>query len=339
MNKISNFSWIACWGLAKRYLLRTGRSLKNIIVSLLAPIIMLIAFGPAMNNLTQISPAPGVPPTIDYLEFFVPGVTALTLFYAAQFSASTLVQWDKFTRFEEIITLTPNTSSTIILGYSLGGFLHTIGEVLVVVVLTQIISFTSSAYGIMLIYNCLAIAMCGGIFLFLGISLAKALDWERYTLLLSVISLPIIYLSSIFTPAYTFGQLSWLVDLNPVSLLLVGFRDHILPQSPITYVWNLLLLCLYCSASFGFCLILFRRTGRSGKKVVRNLSALNQKLQQTNAIHLQVIQKLGMDVLEKIYSHLLNNKKEEAIALFRSKITDVEIYRLLEDLKSAQVLK
>ncbi len=299
---------------------------------------MLIAFGPAMNNVTRISPAPGISANIDYLEFFVPGIIALSLFYAALFSASTIVQWDKFTRFEEIITLTPNTPSTIILGYSLGGFLHTIGEVLIVVVLTQIISFTSSAYGIILIYNFLAIAICGGIFLFLGIALAKAMDWERYTLLISVICLPIIYLSSIFTPAYTFGQLSWLVDLNPLSLLLVGFRDHLLPQSPITYVWNLLLLCLYCLASFGFCLLLFRRTGRSGKKVVRNVSKLTQKLQQTNPIHLQVVQKLGMDVLQKIYSHLLNNNKEEAIALFRSKFTDEEIYRLLEDLKSAQGL-
>ncbi len=299
---------------------------------------MLIAFGPAMNIVTRISPAPGLSANIDYLEFFVPGIIALTLFYAALFSASTIVQWDKFTRFEEIITLTPNTPSTIILGYSLGGFLHTIGEVLIVVVLTQIISFTSSAYGIILIYKFLAIAICGGIFLFLGIALAKAMDWERYTLLISVISLPIIYLSSIFTPAYTFGQLSWLVDLNPLSLLLVGFRNHLLPQSPITYVWNLLLLCLYCLASFGFCLLLFRRTGRSSKKVVRNVSILAQKLQQTNPIHLQIVQKLGMDVLEKIYSHLLNNKKEEAIALFRSKITDEEIRRLLEDLKSAQGL-
>ncbi len=300
---------------------------------------MLIAFGPAMNNVTQISPAPGFSANIDYLEFFVPGIIALTLFYAALFSASTIVQWDKFTRFEEIITLTPNTPSTIILGYSLGGFLHTIGEVLIVVILTQIISFTASAYGIILIYNFLAIVICGGIFLFLGIALAKALDWERYTLLISVISLPIIYLSSIFTPAYTFGQLSWLVDLNPLSLLLTGFRDHLLPQTPITYGWNLLLLCLYCLASFGFCLMLFRRTGRSGKKILRTVSALTQKLQQTNPIHLQVVQKLGMDVLEKIYSHLLNNKKEEAIALFRSKFTDEEIYRLLEDFKSAQVLK
>ncbi len=295
---------------------------------------MLIAFGPAMNNLTRISPAPGDPATIDYLGFFIPGIIALSLFYAALLSSSAIVQWDKFTRFEDIITLTPNTRSTIILGYGLGGFLHSIVEVFIVVILTQVFAFTPAAYGPMLIYDFLAIALCGGMFLFLGIAIAKTLDWERYTLILSVLSLPIIYLSSIFAPAYTFGQLSWLVDLNPLSLMLTGFRDYLIPQSPVTYFWNLILLFSYCMASFGLCRIVFHRTGSTNKKSMRKVSALQQKLQQTESIHLQIVQKLGMDLLEKIYNLLLSNNKEEAMALFRSKFTDEETYHLFESLKA-----
>lgn len=59
-------------------------------------------------------------------------------------------------------------------------------------------------------------------------------------------------------------------------------------------------------------------------------------MQQTSPIHLQVVQKLGADNLGKIYSLIIDNKKEDAISLFRSKFTDEEIYRLLENLKSVQ---
>jgi len=323
----AEFSWIACWGLAKRYLLRTVRSYKNIIVSLLTPIILLVAFGPAMNNFTS-------PASLDYIGFFVPGIIAMTLFYAALFSASTIVQWDKFTRFEEIITLTPNTPSTVILGYTLGGFLHTVMEVGILVILTQLFAFAPPASFIIFLYNLLAIAICSGIFLFLGIAIAKLLDWERYTLIVSVLSLPIIYLSSIFTPASTYGQFEWLVKLNPLSVLLDGLRDHLILQSPVTYFWNFLVLSTYCLASFCFCVFIFHRRGHSGGKPTRKSSSPLQKIQNTESIHLQVVQKLGMDVLEKIYHQLLDNNKEEAMALFRSKFTDEEIYRLFEDLKS-----
>ncbi len=63
---------------------------------------------------------------------------------------------------------------------------------------------------------------------------------------------------------------------------------------------------------------------------------MKQKLQQMESVHLRVVQKLGMDIIEKIYHKLLDNNKDEAIALFRSKFSEEEIYRLLEDLKSAQ---
>ncbi|OLS15298.1 MAG: daunorubicin resistance ABC transporter, inner membrane subunit B [Promethearchaeota archaeon CR_4] len=329
----TNFSWVACWGLAKRYLLRTVRSFKNIIVSLLAPIIMLIAFGPAMNNYTQ-----GNSSSLDYIGFFVPGIIALTLFYATLFSASTIVQWDKFTRFEEIITLTPNTPSTVILGYALGGFLHSVMEVVIVVVLSQFFVFAIPTSFLIFLYNILAIVICSGIFLFLGIAIAKLLDWERYTLVTSVLSLPLVYLSSIFAPTDTYGQFAWLVGLNPLSVLLVGLRDPQIPQPPVTYLWNLLLLSVYCLTSFGFCVFMFHRKRHPGRKQTRKTSLLTQKLQNTGPIHLKILQTLGMDVLEQIYHHLLNNNKEEALALFRSKFTDEEIYRLFEDLKSAQTL-
>src|SRR5271157_5428089 len=319
----------ACWGIARRYLLRMRRSVKNIIVSVLTPVILLLFFGPAMNSLTKITLNPSVSSSIDYISFFVPGIIALTLFYAAIFSASNVVQIDKFTDFDEILDMTPNSPQTIVLGYALGGFIHTLFEVILVIAIAELTTLLPVPIDY-LFYNMVATILTIGTFLFIGMAIAKSVEWEHYTLILSILTLPVVYLSTIFAPAYAYSQLNWIVAINPLSLLLDGYRVNLLPLTPLQSLVNIIALMGYCLGSFLLCVFAFDHVPRATTKNSVKISSLTRQLQNTESVHAQVLQKLGKNSLGTIYQLLLDGKKEEAIKLFTSQFTNEEIKQLFK---------
>ena len=330
-----HISLIAAWGLARRYLIRMKRSMKSLIVTLLTPLILLFVFGPAMNMVSNINLGSSPQPLVGYMNFFVPGIIALNLFYAAMFSASNVVQVDKFTHFEEIVDMTPNSPRIIILGYALGGLIYTIFEVFLIVVICA--ATTTLVVPIEYIpFNILTSFLVIGFFLFLSIAIAKTVDWEHYTLILSVLTLPVVYLSNIFAPTSTFGPLNWLVTFNPISILLDGYRASLMPLTLLQPMINIFLLLGYCMGAFLLCLYVFNRVPHPPAHHKKKDTPLSRMLQKTERIYTQVVQKLGQTTLGIIYQLLLAGKKEEAIALFRTRFTGDEIQQLFDALTLAK---
>jgi len=169
-----------------------------------------------------------------------------------------------------------------------------------------------------------------GIFLFIGMAIAKSVEWENYTLILSILTLPVVYLSTIFAPAYAYSQLNWIVAINPLSLLLDGYRVNLLPLTPLQSLVNIIALMGYCLGSFLLCVFAFDHVPRATTKNSVKISSLTRQLQNTESVHAQVLQKLGKNSLGTIYQLLLDGKKEEAIKLFTSQFTNEEIKQLFK---------
>jgi ABC-2 type transport system permease protein len=284
-----------------------------------------------MNSLTKISLDPTLQSSVDYISFFVPGIIALTIFYAAVFSASNTVQVDKFTNFDEILDMSPNTPQTVIFGYALGGFIHSLFEVGLVIVIAELTTMLPIPVDF-LFYNVVATILTVGTFLFIGIAIAKLVEWEHYTLILSLLTLPVVYLSSIFAPTYSYGQLSWVVAINPLTILLSGYRANLLAPTGLDLVLNIIALLAYCIGAYLLCIFAFNRIPRPKVDRKSKTSKFSRELEKTEPIYERIIQKMGHKTLETIYQLLLDGKAEEAITLFNDHFSSEEIRELFEKL-------
>jgi ABC-2 type transport system permease protein len=345
--------------IARRYLLRTFRSFRSIIISVVTPLIILFFFGPAINNIASIpvdsgtSSANSAAP-LSYIDFLVPGIIAMTLFYSSMFSASGAVQSDKITHFDDIITMSPNSSQSVILGYCLGGFIHALVDLIIVSIITLLFSFPPLDFGVF-IYNLLATALTVGIFLLFGIFIAKLVDWEKFNLIVSLLTMPIVYLSSIFAPFDSFGALKLGVALNPITIVLDGYRFLILNTSMWNSVfnqnlsyWALLIdfsiLLLYFLIMLKICLILFNKSAlpqnhegkfQQWKKQRKTKTKSNKEkthdlyLEQTEDVYMDIVKKLGKENLNIIFRKIAEGKKSEALKIFKQYLSPDEIKTLI----------
>ena len=345
--------------LTRRYLIRSYRSVWSSVMAIITPLVVLLFFGPALNNITSLE-STASQESMAYMNYLLPGIVAMALVYSALYASSEIIQSDKITHFQDILTLTPNTPKSLTIGYAFGGIIQAFVNVTIVSGITLFFNprITASVSLFYFLLEILVTLMGIALFVVLGIIIAKKVQWQNFNILLSLLTLPFIYLSTIFAPIESYGILKYAVAFNPISLLLDIYRYPLtqLTQWQVIYPWmeppfgillDLVLIFLIMVISLWFCFKTFEQTAQNITKesvfnriktrIIKSeakpnniLSTLAIDESRAKSIQTHLLQHLGRETLDKVYQNILTGHLEEAKHLISQSIDSEDLQRIFE---------
>jgi ABC-2 type transport system permease protein len=185
------------------------RNKQRLAVSLVQPILFLIAFGFGIGK--SFSSADG----ISYIQYLIPGIVGMTLLMNSTMSGMSLI-WDKKFGFLKETLVAPVSRMQLIFGRCLGGATTSTFQGLIVLGLGYFMGFRIHHWGV---FPFVILAMFGTalIFSLLGTMLAtKFDDMQSFPSIMNFLMMPMMFLSSAFFSIDSYPRiLQIVVRFNP----------------------------------------------------------------------------------------------------------------------------
>ena len=194
-----------------RQLKRYWRSKPRMIGMLGLPLLFLVALGFGFGPIYQ--KAGGG----DYIQFLAPGVTAMTILFAAMFSGIEVI-WDRQFGFLKETLVAPVSRLQIMLGRTLGGATVAVIQGIIVLVISLFVGFR--VYDLLLLPLALFFMfLIALLFTALGTAIASMLeDMQAFPLIMNFIIMPLFFLSGALFPLVGLPDAIMIIALfNPLS--------------------------------------------------------------------------------------------------------------------------
>lgn len=208
----------ATWVLAKRELVRFLRQPTRLFGSLAQP--LMFWFFMSSGFADSFAPQGG---SVDYGEFFYPGIVLMLLLFAAVFSTITLIE-DRNAGFLQGVLVAPVSRLSIVLGKIIGGTTIALIQAAIFLLFAPLagIELTASMV-LVLVAVCLLIGLG---FTGMGFVVAWFMDTVAgYHAIMSVVFLPLWLLSGALFPLEGAAVwLEWVMRFNPVTYSMVVLR-------------------------------------------------------------------------------------------------------------------
>jgi ABC-2 type transport system permease protein len=225
---------------------------KTMALTLIAPILYLLAFGYGLGRGTSIE-------GYSYLDFVIPGIIALTAMTTAFNTSGLKLHVDRlfYKCFDETL-MAPVSAFSIIVGKSLIGVLRGLlssAALLAVALIFSPLPAINMLFPISLVLTCL-------VFSFLGVTVALvAKTHQDMTLFMSLVILPMSFLSGTFFSLNQVPQaLSIALYLSPLTHACLCLRASALGQ---VFPWHsLLILSIFGLAFFALCFVALKKAGK-----------------------------------------------------------------------------
>ncbi len=201
-----------------RQLKRYWRSKPRLIGSIGQPLLFLVAFGFGFSPVFE--KAGGV----DYMQFLVPGIIAMTILFTSMFTGIEVV-WDKKFGFLKETLVAPISRTDIMVGRTLGGATISVIQGLVVLVLTLLIGFRPISW--FSIIPAIFFMFLVSIFLTgFGTSIASRIDdMQAFPMIMNLLIMPMFFLSGALFPIDDLPSfIKILVLVNPLTYGVDGLR-------------------------------------------------------------------------------------------------------------------
>ncbi|OYT26075.1 MAG: multidrug ABC transporter permease [Candidatus Altiarchaeales archaeon ex4484_96] len=201
-----------------RQLKRYWRSKPRLIGSIGQPLLFLIAFGFGFSPVFE--RAGGV----DYMEFLVPGIVAMTILFTSMFTGIEVV-WDRKFGFLKETLVAPISRTDIMVGRTLGGATISVIQGLVVLLLTLFIGFRPvSWYAVLpaIFFMFLVSVFLTGF----GTAIASRIDdMQAFPMIMNLLIMPMFFLSGALFPIDGLPSvIKFAVLLNPLTYGVDGLR-------------------------------------------------------------------------------------------------------------------
>jgi ABC-2 type transport system permease protein len=192
----------------KRFLRSHSRLAGSIIQPIFWMVFLGVGFTSALHGITVFR-------GLDYLNFFVPGVIVMAVFFTAFFSGISVI-WDRELGFLKEILVAPASRVTIIMGRILGDSTVAFVQGLIVLIIAYILVPTLNPTGIPL--TLLAAFFTALQFTGLGVAIAcKLHSLEGFHLINMLAAMPIFFLSGAFYPINALPEWSIpIILMNPL---------------------------------------------------------------------------------------------------------------------------
>lgn len=241
---------LAVWSLTKREVVRFLRQRSRAIGAFLQPVIFWVLFGTGFASMQMQG-------NQSYAEFFVPGIAAMIVMFAAIFSAISVIQ-DRNEGFLQGVLVSPVSRTSIVLGKLCGGtllavlqgllFLALVGG-LHAVGLSPKMSFSASPTSLLGVVGFLTLMGFG--LVGFGYLFAWRFDSiQGFHSIMSVLLFPMWLLSGAFFPIEGSGWLGWIMRLNPLTYSVAGLKRVMATSDAQVAGLPAMWLCIVVSVAF-----------------------------------------------------------------------------------------
>jgi len=204
-----------------RHMKRFIRSKSRLVSTIAQPLFFLFILGSGF----RIATFEGL--SVDYLSFLAPGVISMSILFSSMFTGVSVL-WDKQFGFLQEVLVAPVSRFSIIFGRTLGGATTALiqGFIILVIALGLGVQIAGVGNLLMTIVFMVLIAFSAVGF---GLAVATKLDdFEGFQLIMSLLIMPLLFLSSAFFPVSKQPILYTIALVNPLFYMVDGLRGSLL---------------------------------------------------------------------------------------------------------------
>jgi ABC-2 type transport system permease protein len=226
-----------------RQMKRFLRAKSRVLTTIVQPLFFLFILGFGFN----IAVFPGMEGS--YINFLAPGIIAMAILFSSMFTGVSVL-WDKQSGFLQEVLVAPVSRLSIVIGRTLGGATIALFQGILIMVIAIVLGVPTVSPVSLLLTLIIMVLLSFTAVGFGLIVASKMHDFEGFESVMSLILMPLLFLSSMFYPVNKFlpGWLQVLSYCNPLFYMIDGIRgsftgvNYVLP--PLVDLGIILVLCV-----------------------------------------------------------------------------------------------
>ena len=236
-----------------RQMKRFIRSKSRLVSSLVQPLFFLLILGSGF----RVAVFEGVG---DYLSFLSPGIIAMAILFSSMFTGISVL-WDKQFGFLQEVLVAPISRISIIIGRTLGGATVALIQGVIILIISLFLGVQISGF-IGLIFTLFFMILIAFTAVGFGLVIASKMeDFQGFQLIMSLVIMPLLFLSSAFFPVTSNPTMKSIAMFNPMFYMVDGLRGSLIVgvdtvNSPL---FNLVIVSLICVIMMGVGSYLFSK--------------------------------------------------------------------------------
>lgn len=228
----------AVYVLWTREMIKYLRAKSRVVGAIAMPAFMLIFLGLGFRRVE----VPGLPGSIGYFQYLVPGIIGMTLLFTSSYSGMSVIMDRQFGFLKEVM-VTPASRESIVLGMIVGGATTSIIQSLLMMILSIFIGFEIPAVHL-IAASILVMFLITVIFISVGLILSSFMkDFHGFNTIINFIVFPLFLLSGALFPVANLPAVIQVFSyIDPLTYGVDALRGILIGYSQFSVVFNLLIL-------------------------------------------------------------------------------------------------
>jgi len=202
-----------------RQMKRFIRSKSRLVSTVVQPLFFLLILGGGF----RVATFEGVD---DYLSFLAPGIVTMAILFSSMFTGISVL-WDKQFGFLQEVLVAPISRFSIIIGRTLGGAtVALIQGVIILLIALGLGVKISGVFGLLLTLVFMILIAFTAVGFGLVIA-SKMEDFQGFQLIMSLLIMPLLFLSSAFFPVTANPTMKTIAIFNPLFYMVDGLRGSL----------------------------------------------------------------------------------------------------------------
>jgi len=226
-----------------RQMKRFLRSKSRVVTTIVQPLFFLFILGFGFN----LAVFPGLQGS--YINFLAPGIIAMAILFSSMFTGVSVL-WDKQSGFLQEVLVAPVSRLSIVIGRTIGGATIALFQGLIIMVIAIALGVPIAGFQGLVLTIIIMILLSFTAVGFGLIIASKMRDFEGFQSIISLILMPLLFLSSMFYPVNESlpGWLQILSFCNPLFYMIDGIRGSFTGVNyvfdPLVNLGIILVLCI-----------------------------------------------------------------------------------------------
>ncbi len=247
------------YAMTYRQLKRYFRAKSRLIGTIINPLIFFLFLGMGWSFSLRGGISKQLFGGIDYLAFLAPGITVMTIFTSSLIGGISVI-WDREFGFLKEVLVAPASRTYAILGRALGDSLTSVlqGAIVLAMMYFMVPGLKLEGSLPVLVLGLVTALTFNG----LGIAIAsKMRSPEGFQLIMSLITLPLIFLSGAFYPIDKLPSLARVIFyINPLTFAVDATRYYLTGINSIPLIADVMILLILCAAFLAISIRIFERS-------------------------------------------------------------------------------